>query len=1151
MSDISDMSDRDSGAVLLNQRGARVVSVKEAASILGITPRTVRRWAENGQLLAERMGSRWRIRLEGSALARTTAEDRQEAADVLDELPEDLSLPVDQLRMMVRRFRSKVEQFEPDLIVVRDRQGHRAMSRLQLVPSRFAARMIYSGRLAQLSPEEIDGLTADKHVLVVDESSARGRGHRKYTDLLPRARVQHLVLAVLSATRDAGELRDLGTDFAAELDPRQFRAFTGDLLRLTADTPPLDPDHLNVTVSVSIEDWQRLKSALYTCGSPFDLTPYLGSEDLEVWTLDDPNFFYLPSKLLRTLVFDGSCKIRLYYRHSTQRLILVPMAYPRLDLQLSDLPDLTGILGWPRSTGSLRPPAFALLTPTDQVTAEYRVFTTVLACQLLVEFLPLMKGVVDQRVLSSSITLSRRELFEEIHPASASVLYAVVDTALREGLNNFILPGMEPWREWDPVSYKRPIQVDAHASVFDMARIAQAVISWLRVSIDALHSSGVAFERLFVPGSAVLTGVQEAARGILYSDFSRWLDYALDTASAKPGEVVSALSNGTFRVERGYALGEASGLSFDPDRPTGEKFVLSRRGAPGDDQVDRCHAALHIALHRLQEHSGLQFHDEFLINKVLANLMCDWPKSRKPLGFIVRPYRYGPVVDIPQRHSRLNSHLGVRASVQAHPWFEVPRTDRVVGARPLDPRERALRDEHIDLEDEQSILSLVDLYCSFVLQLDNGDFRHPNSLLQLSINRNERSVQAYLGVEFQVWIDDLRDLNQALISIRPGSSPTSRDRDVVRTRFRNLGVALTEIERKIGLYNSIGALLDRLENLPTETSTDRALRDLTRRLRDAQVGMSTHNPGISKIQRERETLENLTALAGEVCRVYFGTGVRDGVVRSSTGALAKRHPFVSAGCDLLSGLLTANNGEGALRALSEIAEELYDRVFGALAKVPWIPLKEKLQTLYSEVDQALREMSKSEGRPCLVAYLDILGVQRAIDRMVHDDHVVGDAHEALRKLCDPITEVLNRYYEKHKDQFVLAPIRSGGDGWLIAFRDAQGPEHAVDKAIDVMKAIRDAAPPMLPAMGLHPGKPQFGIGGPDGLAAIIAYVCAEKSRLGAAGDILLSQEMSESIAATRPVLTGRMKCLTENHPLDLPLIGKQHIFRLEYWNLDK
>ncbi|HSW31790.1 MAG TPA: helix-turn-helix domain-containing protein [Longimicrobiales bacterium] len=1127
----------------------RLLSPVEVASILKVSERTVRRWAEEGRIPAVKLGSRWRFRRTDLPNEEPTAFQHLDLGDHLHDLPAGLAFPADVFKDLAQRFRDKLEAYDPDIVVIRDRQGHRSAARLRLVPEAYVARVVFSGRLTQMSQSELDALTTGKRILVVDESSARARGHERINELFPRARVQHLVLAVLSETRDAGELKDLGTDFCAEFSPQEFRAFVDDLLLITADTPPLDADHLNVDIGVADGDWVRLKASLYLWGTPFDYTTVLGSEDLEVWTLDDPNFFRLPSGPDLQLQFDGSCKIRLYYRHSAHRLTLVPITYPTAAFAKEDIVRYTEALGWQGAGANLFPPSHEDLSPRAQGIAGYRILTSAVSTQLLVEFLSSIAGVVDTRLIAKTLAVSEHELFDELHAHCAENLRPAVLGSLRDALEGpLTLPGIEPWRAWSVVRYERPLpSAGLTASVFSMRSVGNAAIEWLSKELDRLFSSRVSFQELYVTGRQILKGICDSEPRVTYGDFSRWLDYALDCAVAKPGEVFQVLPDGRYLVQRGYALGEASGRTFDPNRDEGKRFVPSRRRPPMDNQVDRARAALHLALSRLQEGSALAFADEFLINKILANLVADWPGSLQPLHFYVRPYRFGPVVDMPQRFSRLNETLGVRASVLRDPWFEVVHGQGMVRANALDARLRGLRDELIAPEDEQTILTLVDLYCMLVHELDRGDFQKPESLLQLSIVRSEKSALDYVVVEFDVWMDDLRDLAQVLLNMDQSGPKSRDDTRAARMLYKNLRIAALEIERKVGLIRAVPQLIDKLEHLTGRSTTDRPLRGVIRGLREAQAGIRAAEATIDEARRLRLSLEALTELVGQVCAIYFGTRVSDAEVAKYGESLAHLHPYVAGQVDSLTAQVAGRSAEAALRALQRTAEEIYSRGFAVLTQNHLPTMKEHIETVYALARQALSDYSAWDDRPCLMGYLDILGVQTAVMRLIESERAASDVAEALAILCDPITQTLETYYEKHRDEFVILPLRSGGDGWIVAFRNADGPEAAVDSAIEVMKAIRDAGPRMLPVMGLHGGKPQFGIGGPSGMASLIAYLYAERSKLGSSGEILLSEEFAKSLRQRRPLLATRIEQITGDEPVRLPTIGEKHVFRLVYW----
>ncbi len=1128
--------------------GERFIGVSEAARILGVSERTLRRWAAEKKLPVKRVGRQWRFDRRDLHRQSTLVDTPLSQSDAPPELPHRLPFPSEQLRTMVKSFRQKVHEYDPDIIIVEDRQAHRAVARLGLLnEEEYAGRIYFPGSLSQMSERELRELGEQARILVVDEAAARARGHTKYRELFPQARIHSLVLAVLSSSRDRGELEDLGLEYCAELSPQQYRRFGACLLELTASSRPIDADHLNAIFQIPPEDWGRLRSLLPGWGQPWDLTPFVGSGSLEVWTLDDPTFFRLPKTDRAALVFDGSCKVRLYYDSVEQHLTLVPICYPTAELSPDVTLSLLDTTGWSFGKSAL-PKDFDELEPTAQAACGYRVLTTVLSAQLLCQFLEGMREYFDNDQLANSFHLSRDELFPELHPQSFRYIYEALDHSFREAVSRPpSFPGFDTRHDWEWVTYERPHEDKQTPSKFSMARTSQVAIDWLADEIDRRSSSGEPENRLYVPGTAILNGIRERDKGITYGDFSQWLDFSLDQTIAKPGEYTEGLGGENFLVARGYALGENSGKKLDTSRPPGGKFIASRRNAQGNDQVERCYAALYTALRGLSEATGERAFDEFLVQKILANLQLDWPLGDfDPLAFRVRPYRYGPVVDVPQRHSRLNEYLGIAAATRRSVYVRwSPDMKRLGPSTGLLPAQMDHLEEFLPYGEEQTIIGLVRFYCDIIRDFDKGSFSRPETLLQLAIARNESIAYEYLRIELSIWMDDFEDLRAVLLGVGPGRQISGQSAVEVKACYKNLRAAPDEIRRKSKLVRLMPETLKKLHKRATADSNNRALRTLVRELDKTVPGLLSAREPIQTVSDLASTLDALNVLARQVCLLNLGQAVSSESIKKATQQLLERHGFLGIECDELVRQLSSGSAERSLAALTALARLINTRLFSSLPEEGLLQLKERIETRYRQLDKEVMKLSVSAGSDCLIGYMDILGVLNLIVRLVDQDRAADHA-EALKLCCDPINEVLEEFFNENPEGFELIPLRAGGDGWVVAFRHDQGPNWAIDHAVHLMRRLQQAHPIRMPTLGLHPGKPQIGLGGPGGLASIVAYLYTEKSRRASYGDIVLSEAFADGIQRDRPVLAKQIKCLTEEKRIELPMVGETHVFRFGY-----
>jgi len=998
-----------------------------------------------------------------------------------------------------------------------------------------------------MAPAEIDSLTAGRRVLVVDEVAARARGHQEYKELFPRAVVHHLVLAILSPALEEGRLEDLGTEYCAALSPLRYRQLSATLLELTGEAPPLDPDHLNLVMDLVEGDWERLQSAFYRLGLPYDHTSYLGSDALQVWTLDDPSFFRLPTTQVQ-MRFDGPCKIRLYFSPAAKRLTLVPIAYPQATFTKSEILSFLGDLNWPIRPSLCLPPHLDDLTSDGRARAAYVVLTTAVSAQLLLEFLSQLGGILDSGQLAERISLSPSELFPEMHSQCAThLLKALGQVVLDTVRNPAHLPGLEPWRAWPIVSYIRPRPQDQTASVFSMSKVSRLAVDSLRSRIDLLCSADTSNSNLRVPARTVLADLVSRDSSIRFSDLSRWLDYALDNTVAKPGELVlGQIEESQYRVERGYALGENSGFKLDRFRPQGERFVRSARQALGDDDVDRCLAALYIVLARLCESANLQDCDEYLLNKVLANLLADWPAEFRPLDFKIRPYRYGPVVDVPQRQSRLNEFLGLRATARSNPhYFTLSHNHERIAPKPLRPSQREHLEEFITQGEEQSLVVLTDLYVKIVKELDQGRFNKPDILLQASIVADPALACEFFQVELSIWISDIRDLLNTLRSIEPGTIKGREDYGDVPTKYANLHIAPNEIDKKQQLLRQLARTGRRLDQLVAKAPNERQLRAFAKRYARAESARDGLHAEIRPIVDLAPVLRDLNALVGAVCRAYGRQNVDLASSNDLAGRLADRFPTLGVPCEHLITALTGGAPDACLDALDKLVAEVDRRVLAPLAPRTTSRSLHALETTYHHVNRALEEHASQTDRLCLIGYMELLGVvDFATERVSRG--LAEDFHEALQQCCQPINDLLRDYYNANKDRFEVFPLRAGGDGWVIALQaDEEDPCGELDSAIALMKKIRDSAPPKLPVLALHHGKAQLGIGGVNDLASLIAYLHAEKSRLSSDGDIILSRTFAQELEHERPLLHRQVTRISDK-PIKLRTVGEAHIYRLGY-----
>src|SRR5437870_8810389 len=150
---------------------SKLISVTDAAELLGKHPMTVRRWASEGRIASRRVGGQWRImRAAVDAVLGLGGDPSMDHA-----LPHPHEIKNDWIQRRRTQFQAFVhgqtEQFRPDYLVLVDRKG-RLFDSLSLIPPQLADKVLYPSALHWMSDDDALG---GKRIIVLEESIQRGR----------------------------------------------------------------------------------------------------------------------------------------------------------------------------------------------------------------------------------------------------------------------------------------------------------------------------------------------------------------------------------------------------------------------------------------------------------------------------------------------------------------------------------------------------------------------------------------------------------------------------------------------------------------------------------------------------------------------------------------------------------------------------------------------------------------------------------------------------------------------------------------------------------------------------------------------------------------------------------------------------------------
>lgn len=1128
----------------------KTIGIASAAGILGVPMRTLRRWASTGKLRCTRIGSRWyfdRIQIEKMKLSFPHNEGKSfsETLTIYEQDANSL------MRSVAQEFQRKVSEFQPDVIVVEDRQAHRVISHYNLLDRGQTKKVVFRGQLYQLSNEERRKIGEGKKVLLVDEVAERARSLAELRKFFPGAIIQSLVLAVLAPARDKGLLEDLGLDFCVALQLSQYKRFCADLLDAITTGLPVDPDHLNLEVPMSEEQWKRLKELFPSMGMPYCLTSYLGSDEMEVWTLDDPVFFRLTDKVASELEFDGVVKLRFYRDNKAKKTTIVPIVFPTATFDPNNILAMVKELGWDLEAEAL-PPNIQDRELSEQAYCSYSLLTTILSADLLCQFIYWLYQRINPIPEFGEMVLGRDELFSEIHPQTAEYLYNTIKNRIKKSLPmGLFLNEFDQWNNCNPVIKVRPSPKGSTPSIFTMARVGRIAIKCLANELDKTYSKNKGLQGFFIPLKELISVMMEKDNRVTYEDVSHWFDFALDQSIVKTGERISVLSDNRVSVVRAYGLGENSGKKFDKNKPEGERYQRSKRDSQGGNDVGRCHSALFLTLTELTKSSKRKKgFGSFFINKILANLMHDWTTDCRPLRFQVRPFRFGPVVQLPQRHTRLNEHSSILSIAKDNPLFCFePQQQGQAGFISAVPKptnaQRQYMAEYLELSEESALIGWIRFYYEIVKKFDRGNFERPETLLQLAITRNESTAYEYLRIELSLWVDDFEDLIALLLAI-DSSNPVSEElRDKIKTATDRLNLAPDEILRKGRLIESLPATINSLSSWANQEPGLRQLDLLLDKLKEGQLGLAAMKDSINSITKLVPLLKRLNILVKKVVSLF---NIPIQVISNKDKVLSditKEYSLLGVECTELGYAIDERNPSDACEKLRHLVNRINEKIIEILPEKAFETLKQHLETLLAEVNVELRNIVAFADSNCLVGYLDVLGIIEYSEQLIMEESV-ANVEEAIEYCCSPINEALNNFYEDNRANFVLAPMRSGGDGWIVALKNTSGQKFALQDAVRLMRAIAEKRPPRMPTLGLHIGKPSVGIGGPQGIASIIAYLCAEKSRVANYGDIVFTQETLDELIKGESKNIHPYERLTAKDGIDLPYVGKTTVYRMKY-----
>ena len=613
---------------------SNLISVTDAAVLLGLHPMTVRRWASEGRIEAKRVGGQWRI-------MRAAVESILGRGDVHESdqvLPHDHGIQnewIQKRRLQFQSFvQSHIEKFRPDYVVLVDRKG-RLYDSLSLIPSSLADKIIYPSALKWMSDKDT---LSGKRLIVLEESIQRGRNLRRIRECLEfyGAEVLSLTLIRRRSLFENGELVEPTAIACLDLSDAEFAYATAQISSvLQSDVICLDVDHFP-TCQIRLKSTIPLEviaTALGALGRLFILpTPAPGMK-VGCFTVDVPDFFdWGKLRLPPSVIEEGVIKLRVYYdyRQSPPSLYIVPVVFPQALFSADEILRLaqSGDEMWSRYI--VIPDKWDSYEPADKAELVYRCMVIFCSSQLILQSLPYLRQIADDLALDlrrDAFSVSDQDLSRTFGSIETAELSGRVKRELIESWEKIIQPS------WLPVDLIKTNSQMVKYETFDDSK-----------DVDVLFKILSSFPNAHEPTGGLSRTEITTQLGWSAERLSRVFDFALDRGLLKPLVEVRN-GDGQYHCLRTYRATEYGSWWKGSEAYTPEALAAKRMSL-----------IIPYVLDRLMSKGGLLTGGvpDMLRDKIFTNLQHDWDIEKfGPLYLGWAPHFFGPLPNVPALNRRL------------------------------------------------------------------------------------------------------------------------------------------------------------------------------------------------------------------------------------------------------------------------------------------------------------------------------------------------------------------------------------------------------------------------------------------------------------------------------------------------------------------
>jgi excisionase family DNA binding protein len=779
-----------------------LLSVKQAATYLGVSDSTIRRLVRSEELTALRVGAQ--LRFEQRELERLAAGRGGRRERASDSWSGETEIP-GWAKEKVSGWKKALEDLLPDpdrtQVVVIDRRGAKAFSMLRPEGFSWGVNLWHSTALDSQSDAQVRALFEGREVVVFDEMIQRGRDVEDVRSRLEELRVDVRSVCLVRRRKMFlfGEIADPYLQPIEDLPEIEFAAAATFLSRLfDYCQPPLDPEHLVITGRLAEPlSPEQVRERLQPHGIAGVVWNRQASEDsfVAAVTLDRPQFLDVggvaPQVGLEQ-VWDGPCKIRCYIAEGGRRITIAFIAFPTLSGDRGawrSLVEHTRRRYGGRTQSAAEP--LGELTPKE-VEHAYVDACTDLSVRLLEQAVAAgmmaglgmgeLKGPGDDELAAFFGDSRAKEMGRQIEEALAGAEAASLPL---------------------PVERTVPLFVDVDRSVSrttDPERAQRQVVE----SLPTRHPEGGAAAPVDTPVGIPYRELLERLRPLEETVVSTALDGLLDGVRAKPVNVVHEIEGG-WQVARAFA-----GSEYGPEDPYDAR------------QIKRTQAAALLALQHWLRLRDLDDETGIHVAKLLVNLVHDW--GSEPLAIENYPYKHGmlPGLDarVPWRTDGPRYLLNELRTAGLLERRRAPRSARFSLPERLDVAGFA-ESAGLTGHERAQIKSLVQTYALIQERCKVNRPRGPgreivpfkDPLVALSSVRNE--AVAYVCAEFEIgdWVETGRRLFQMLNVHAELGRPTPQYRQAVREHVIQFAQAARFLFEKLSMYSALPDLRRQLQAL--------------------------------------------------------------------------------------------------------------------------------------------------------------------------------------------------------------------------------------------------------------------------------------------------------------------------------------------------